>query len=171
MAGTVRGVRRDRGQAHACRSGRQLPTASLDTAGSRILAAYEGVRAYGPILETAAITTLHELRIAGKWLRYSMEFVREALGSDVDELIARVTALQDHLGLMHDADVGGRPGPRLPRRPGDATLRSPRSRRSSATSDANEQERDRLVGSLGPLFKAIDGSSFRRRLGRALAEL
>ena len=45
------------------------------------------------------------MRIAGKWLRYSMEFVREALGADADPLIARVTALQDHLGLMNDADV------------------------------------------------------------------
>ena len=34
-----------------------------------------------------------------------MEFVREALGPETSLLIKRVVALQDHLGLMNDADV------------------------------------------------------------------
>ena len=72
---------------------------------SRIWAAYEQVRGYEPVLRWADVETLHELRIAGKWLRYTLEFVREALGDDAAPLIARVTALQDHLGLMNDADV------------------------------------------------------------------
>ena len=76
-----------------------------DTAGSRIWTAYEQVRGYEPVLRWADVETLHELRIAGKWLRYTLEFVREALGDDAAPLIARVTALQDHLGLMNDADV------------------------------------------------------------------
>ena len=76
-----------------------------DTAPSHIWAAYEQVRAYEPVLRWADVETLHELRIAGKWLRYTLEFVREALGPESAPLIARVTALQDHLGLMHDADV------------------------------------------------------------------
>ena len=71
-----------------------------DTAGSRIWTAYEQVRGYEPVLRWADVETLHELRIAGKWLRYTLEFVREALGDDAAPLIARVTALQDHLGLM-----------------------------------------------------------------------
>ena len=37
---------------------------------------------YEPVLRWADVETLHELRIAGKWLRYTMEFVREALGPD-----------------------------------------------------------------------------------------
>ena len=76
-----------------------------DTAPSHIWAAYEQVRAYEPVLRWADVETLHDLRIAGKWLRYTLEFVREALGPESAPLIARVTALQDHLGLMHDADV------------------------------------------------------------------
>ena len=54
-----------------------------DTAPSRIWAAYEQVRAYEPVLRWADVETLHDLRIAGKWLRYTLEFVREALGPDV----------------------------------------------------------------------------------------
>ena len=51
-----------------------------DTAPSRIWTAYELVRGYEPVLRWADVETLHDLRIAAKWLRYSLEFVREALG-------------------------------------------------------------------------------------------
>ena len=54
-----------------------------DTMPSRIWAAYEGVRGYEPVMRWADVTTLHDLRIAAKWLRYTLEFVREALGRDV----------------------------------------------------------------------------------------
>ena len=72
---------------------------------SRIWAAYEGVRAYEPVMRWADVTTLHDLRIAAKWLRYTLEFVREALGRDAGPVIEKVVALQDHLGWLHDADV------------------------------------------------------------------
>ena len=70
-----------------------------DTAPSRIWGAYEHVRGYEPVLRWADVETLHELRIAGKWLRYTLEFVREPLGPDATPLITRVVALQDHLGF------------------------------------------------------------------------
>ena len=76
-----------------------------DTAPSRVWAAYEQLRAYDATLTWADVPTLHVLRIAGKRLRYTLEFFREVLGADATTLIARVTALQDHLGLLHDADV------------------------------------------------------------------
>ena len=76
-----------------------------DTAASRIWLAYEQVRAYESVLRWADIETVHQLRIAGKWLRYTLEFFREALGPEVDLLIPRVVVLQDHLGWLHDADV------------------------------------------------------------------
>ena len=60
----------------------------LDRYLSRIWAAYEQVRSYEPILRWADVPTLHELRIAGKWLRYSLEFVQEPLGEDALPLIA-----------------------------------------------------------------------------------
>ena len=70
-----------------------------DTAPSADLGRLRGVRGYEPVLRWADVETLHDLRIAAKWLRYALEFVREALGRDAGPLIARVTALQDHLGL------------------------------------------------------------------------
>ena len=141
-----------------------------DTAASRIQAAYEQVRAYEPVLRWADVETLHELRIAGKWLRYSIEFVRDALGPDSEPLIARVTALQDHLGLMHDADVSAH------------LARDFLVDRAGTISDAEsaaigrylvnrEREVTRLRRSVGGPWRGVAGLSFRRGLGRALAGL
>jgi CHAD domain-containing protein len=141
-----------------------------DTAASRIQSAYEQVRAYEPVLRWADVETLHELRIAGKWLRYTLEFVREALGTEADGLIARVTALQDHLGLMHDADVSAH----LAR---DFLVEHAGSL-SSAESGAiarylvnREREVTRLQRTVGRPWRGVAGIAFRRGLGRALAAL
>jgi CHAD domain-containing protein len=141
-----------------------------DTAASRIQAAYEQVRAYEPVLRWADVDTLHELRIAGKWLRYSLEFVREALGPDSDALIARVTALQDHLGLMHDADVSAH----LAR---DFLLDHAGGLSNTETAAigryllSREREVGRLRRTVGPTWRGVAGVRFRRGLGRALAGL
>ena len=87
-----------------------VPHRVRDTAGSRIMLAFEHVRAYEPVLRWADVATLHQLRIAAKRLRYTLEFVREALGPEAPALIDRVVALQDHLGLMNDAEVARNAG-------------------------------------------------------------
>ena len=141
-----------------------------DTAASRIQAAYEHVRSYEPVLRWADVDTLHELRIHGKWLRYSMEFVREALGPEVDGLIARVTALQDHLGLMKDADVAAH------------LARSFLVEHAGSISDvesgaiarylvSREKEVARLHRTVGRTWRGVAGIAFRRALGRTLAGL
>ena len=141
-----------------------------DTAPSRIWAAYEGVRGYEPVLRWADVETLHELRIAGKWLRYTLEFVRDALGPDAAPLIARVTALQDHLGLMHDADVSaGLARTFLVEHAGDLSpLESGAIGRYLVD---RERETMRLRRSVGPAWRGVAGLRFRRQLGRVVAEL
>ncbi|HEY6056677.1 MAG TPA: CHAD domain-containing protein [Candidatus Limnocylindrales bacterium] len=141
-----------------------------DTAPSRMWAAYEQVRAYEPVLRWADIATLHQLRIAAKRLRYSLEFVRDALSPEAADLIARVVALQDHLGLMNDADVA-------------ATLaRSFLVEHGGRLSEAEEQaigrylasreaEIQRLRRSIGPVWRRVAGVTFRRGLGRVTAAL
>jgi len=105
-----------------------------DTTSSRVWNAYEQVRGYEPVLRWADVETIHELRIAGKWLRYTLEFVREALGDESADLIARVTALQDHLGLMNDADVAASMARNLPGRARRRAVAARGLRRSGATS-------------------------------------
>jgi CHAD domain-containing protein/adenylate cyclase class IV len=141
-----------------------------DTAASRIQAAYEHVRSYEPVLRWADVDTLHELRIHGKWLRYSMEFVREALGPEADGLIARVTALQDHLGLMKDADVAAHLARSfLVERAG--SISAVESAAIARYLLSREKEVARLHRTVGRTWRGVAGIAFRRSLGRALAGL
>ena len=141
-----------------------------DTTASRVWDAYEQVRGYEPVLRWADVETLHELRIAGKWLRYTLEFVREALGDDVAPLIARVTALQDHLGLMNDADVSASMARTfLVEHAGDLSPRE-----SAAIGRylvSREREVARLRRSVGTPWRGVAGVTFRRTLGRVVAGL
>ncbi len=141
-----------------------------DTAPSHIWAAYEQVRAYEPVLRWADVETLHDLRIAGKWLRYTLEFVREALGPESAPLITRVTALQDHLGLMHDADVAASMSRAfLVEHAGDL---SPLEGAAIGRYLINrEREVARLKRTIGGPWRGVAGVGFRRALGRVVAGL
>lgn len=141
-----------------------------DTAPSRIWAAYEGVRGYESALRWASVETLHELRIAGKWLRYTLEFVRETLPPEAAILIARVTALQDHLGLMHDADVAASMARTyLVEHAGEL------SPLESAAIGRYLLDRERSVAKLRRTvpntWRGVAGLRFRRGLGRVVADL
>jgi len=69
---------------------------------------YEVVRNYEPVIENAPLETLHALRIDCKRFRYALEFFREVLGSEAEDVIKDVVTVQDHLGDLHDADVACR---------------------------------------------------------------
>ena len=141
-----------------------------DTAPSHIWAAYEQVRAYEPVLRWADVETLHDLRIAGKWLRYTLEFVREALGPESAPLIAKVTALQDHLGLMHDADVAASMARAfLVEHAGD--LSPHESAAIGRYLVTHEREVARLKRSIGGPWRGVAGIGFRRALGRIVSGL
>jgi len=141
-----------------------------DTAPSRMWAAYEQVRAYEPVLRWADVETLHELRIAGKWLRYTLEFVREAIEPEVTVLLARVTALQDHLGLMNDADVAASLARTfLVEHAGD--LSSVESMAIGRYLISREREVARLRRTIAVPWRGVAGIGFRRGLGRVVSHL
>jgi CHAD domain-containing protein len=141
-----------------------------DTAASQILSAYEAVRAYEPVLRWADVETLHELRIAGKWLRYTMEFVREALGPESAMLIARVTAMQDHLGELNDADVTSHMVRSFLVQNAGA-LSGPESAAIARYLVVREKDLARLRRTVGASWRGVAGISFRRSLGRTIASL
>ncbi len=84
---------------------RPVPYQVRHVAPRLIYTRYETVRAYETVLEGAQIETLHALRIDCKYLRYTLEFLREVLGPDGDAVIKEVKAMQDHLGDLNDAEV------------------------------------------------------------------
>jgi CHAD domain-containing protein len=146
------------------------PNRVRDRAASKIWAAYESVRAYELILPWADVETLHELRIATKWLRYALEFFGETLGPDFPRLLDRVVALQEHLGQLHDADVAAKLArDLLVARAGD--LSSVESEAIGAYLHSRERELERRRRGLGPIWRAVNGAPFRRALGRATATL
>jgi CHAD domain-containing protein len=141
-----------------------------DTAGSRIWSAYERVRAYESVLKWADVPTLHQLRIEAKRLRYTLEFVREALGPEAPALISRVVALQDHLGAMNDAEVGANMARAyLVEHAGE--LSDSQSGAISRYLVAREREVARLKRTVGVPWRGVSGLTFRRALGRTLAAL
>jgi len=150
--------------------GATQPHRVRDTAASQILAAYETVRAYEPVLRWADVETLHELRIAGKWLRYTLEFVREALSPEAATLITRVTAMQDHLGELNDANVTSHMVRSfLVENAGDlSTLESAAIARYLV---AREKDLARLRRTVGRPWRGVSGLTFRRGLGRTIASL
>jgi CHAD domain-containing protein len=105
-----------------------------------------------------------------KRLRYTLEFVREALGPEAPALISRVVALQDHLGAMNDAEVGAHMARAyLVEHAGDLT-----DAQSSAISRylvAREREVARLKRTVGVPWRSVAGLTFRRALGRTIAAL
>ncbi len=141
-----------------------------DTMPSRVWSAYESVRAYEPVMRWADVTTLHDLRIAAKWLRYTLEFVREALGRDAGPVIEKVVALQDHLGWLHDADVAaGLARAFLLEHAGDLT------EVESAAIGRYLVDRERSLAKLrrtvGTPWRGVSSLAFRRALGRLVAGL
>ena len=118
----------------------------------------------------ADVTTLHDLRIAAKWLRYTLEFVREALGRDAGPVIEQVVALQDHLGWLHDADVAaGLARGFLVEHAGDLT------EVESAAIGRYLVDRERSLAKLrrtvGTPWRGVSSLAFRRALGRLVAGL
>ena len=141
-----------------------------DTAGSRIWTAYERVRAYESVLKWADVPTLHQLRIEAKRLRYTLEFVREALGPEGPALIARVVALQDHLGAMNDADIAAHMA-RAFLVEHSADLSDHEASAISRYLVFREREAARLKRTVGGPWRGVAGLTFRRALGRTLATL
>jgi CHAD domain-containing protein len=74
-----------------------------DFAGSAIWRRYEQWRAHEVAL--ASDEDRHEARIAGKRLRYTLEFFAEALGPNVEQVLAPLVALQECLGALQDSVV------------------------------------------------------------------
>jgi len=127
----------------------------------------------------APLTRFHELRIAGKALRYTLEFFATPLGRGALPLIATMKGLQDHLGDLQDAVVAsglvrdylthGRwqgPGDGAPA-PNEIVVDAGAARYLAA----REQEMEDLIAGFPAVWPTVAGEEFGGRLARALARL
>jgi hypothetical protein len=83
------------------------PDGSLEANARRILRVRVAeYYAFAPIVDQEfAIEALHDLRIAAKRLRYTLELFRSVFGEAGERNIGRVKAIQEALGNLHDTDV------------------------------------------------------------------
>lgn len=142
-----------------------------DTAAGRIWQAYEQVRAHEAGLPWADVPALHALRIDGKRLRYTLESFREVLPArQVDELLAVVTRMQDHLGLLNDADVAATATREWLMSAASGLAPAVR-QAAGAYLIAREAEMPRLRRSFPVVWRRVAGPTFRRRLALAVSAL
>ncbi len=87
------------------------PDGTLEENARRILAVKMGeFYSYAPIVHAEdEVEALHNLRIAAKRLRYTLELFRVVFGPEGERQIERVKAIQEELGQVHDHAPMARP--------------------------------------------------------------
>ena len=83
------------------------PDMSLRQVARRVLGVHIAeFYSYAPFIhDPARVTELHDMRIAAKRLRYTLELFRAALPPAAAGVIEQVKDMQEVLGQIHDADV------------------------------------------------------------------
>ena len=131
----------------------------------RIWDAFGAVLAYQVDPKTADPDVIHQLRIAAKKLRYTLEAFQDALDPGAS-LIADVTALQDAAGSMHDGIVAAQRA-----RSTVAPLRLTKRQRAAveAYADGQVQAAEGLRPAVARSLRRVRSRAFRESLGRAVA--
>lgn len=153
-----------------------LPLLVRHLAGSAIWREYEAVRQYESAMPAADTEQLHQLRIACKHLRYTLELFEPALGKDAPAQIELVTAMQEQLGSLHDADVAATYFGAMPVDHGEANGNGHASAKGSGSTLAGylEQrvaERGEILAGVWPLWQELTSESTRRKLGKMIGAL
>lgn len=148
------------------RTDRHLRGATInDRLASLLWAAYEDVRAFAPVVRSADLATIHDLRIATKRFRDDLEFLADVLPAERAWLLERLVALQDHLGALNDATVAADAVRGFVDRRQERL--SPVERAATdAYLESKEQEVATLLRSLDHPWRPVAGLAFARRLGR-----
>src|SRR3712207_1413364 len=161
--------------------GDDLPLLVRHYAGSAIWQRFEEVRRFETLMPQASSTQLHDLRIACKHLRYTLELFESALPKAVEDSLERVTAMQEHLGVVHDIDVaieyfGNRHGQTEQSKLQTDGAASPDGEVSYQVAldhyvSLRQQERDDLLAGVPRLWDSLTLVTPRRKLARLIAEL
>ena len=142
-------------------------TRVADAAASLVWASYESVRAAQPPLRGRAVPDdLHQLRIAARQFRYTLEAYRDLLDPRATPaLMARLVRLQDLVGELNDADVAAH-------ETNDWLATHPNAPPGVAAYWAElEKSVDRLSRAVTPAARGVMGITFRKLLGRAVAAI
>jgi CHAD domain-containing protein len=163
----------------------ELPLLVRHYAGSALLRRYEEVRQFETLMPGATSEQLHDLRIACKHLRYTLELFEPALPDTVQAVTKLVTEMQEHLGELHDADValiymgvdphegeeaGTSPVSSNGYGPDGATPDEPQDTLHAYIAQRRRQ-RAELIAGVDPLWNRLTNLTNRRKLSGAIAML
>ena len=138
------------------------------------------VRAYDEEMMsgTAPVVRYHQLRIAMKSLRYTLEYFQEVLGPKAKPLIDVTKQVQDHLGDLQDASVtcevvlgflaSGEWGPGRGKMPRSLPVNAPGVARYLAV---KQREIERAMRTFRPVWRRIRGPQFSRRIAALVGAL
>ncbi len=137
---------------------------------------YAAVRAYEANVYTASVAQLHALRIEFKKFRYTLEYFKEILGDGIGPAINELKQLQDHLGELHDADVGCQlVRSFLKEWDGKQSLKPILERVNPEPIVSYlaylHDERYRLTSSFPTLWRRFSRTEFRQRIAQAISQL
>lgn len=128
------------------------------------------VRSFESFIENAPLELLHVLRIEIKKLRYTVEYFREVLGPESNELIEQLKGLQDHLGNLVDAQVAIDHLQNILDK--KASKKEELSLEGIGTYlEFKTEERDRLLTTFPEAWSQFNQPEFRRKLALALETL
>jgi CHAD domain-containing protein len=152
------------GDGLAGRDGIDATTRVRDFAGSALWRRYEQWRAHETVLSNPTDLDLHAARIAGKRLRYTLEFFADALGPNVETLLAPLTALQENLGALQDSVVARQHVAALDVAPNHQAA-------IEAYLQTREDERATHMAALPRLWEKVGSATYRRRLFELIVKL
>ena len=133
-----------------------------DFAGAALWRRYELWRSHESALPTGGDETLHQARIAGKRLRYTLEFFAEALGNRVDMVLDPLIDLQECLGNLQDGVTA---------HAHVAALGLADDPGAQAYLAVRTAERAPLLADLPRLWSKVDSGTYRRRLFELIVKL
>lgn len=87
------------------RSDKASPIVVAHAAPAIIYVRYEAIRAYESVIDEVPVATLHDVRSEVRRMRYVLEFFKDVLGPESRELVELCIRVQDHLGVLQDADI------------------------------------------------------------------
>lgn len=148
-------------------AGMKLPAVTVaQYAGGAIWGRYEGVLRLAAAAGGGEMDRLHQLRIACKRLRYTLELFERELGTSATMLIAALKRAQDELGALHDGAVERELlAPLLEKRTGSAAKGLVR------YAAALDDERVRGIAACEPMRRYLCGEELRRQLAGLIGAL
>jgi CHAD domain-containing protein len=143
-----------------------------DRAGSNIWRRYEELRAFeadiaassGGDIAQYELVKLHEVRIAGKRLRYLLEMYADMLGEEAGRCLKLLKEMQEYLGALQDIDVAKE-------YIGSLDIAASGQPAAEAYLQSREAEMTDLLGGLPERWHTLLGEAYRRDLAALLVQM